>query len=192
MTSTNSSSLESTTSDGEIPSSHSGQSNSKPERQEINRVWNLTNAFAHPPKRLKGKPLSEDEILQALVVMREARSNASVSLSELVRISTFIQNILHKTKLKKHVCFLHMQEIRDRFKILASTLKKVARGVFDSIFDEFCAEKHISVEEINEDDAIQCKQVRAISESVRAIQREITCVKLNRVISENAAAGLQI
>ena len=191
MTSTNSS-LESTTSDGEIPSSHSGQSNSKPERQEINRVWNLTNAFARPPKRLKGKPLSEDEILQALVVMREARSSASVSLSELVRISTFIQNILHKTKLKKHVCFLHMQEIRDRFKILASTLKKVARGVFDNIFDEFCAEKHISVEEINEDNTVQCKQVRAISESARAIQREIACAKLDSVISENAAVGFQV
>lgn len=85
-----------------------------------------------------------------------------------------------------------MEEIRDRFKILAVTLKKVARGVFDNIFDEFCAEKHISVEEISENNVVQCKQVRAISESVRAIQREITCVKLNRVISENAAAGLQI
>ena len=191
MTSTNSS-LESKTSDGEIPSSHSGQSNSKPERQEINRVWNLTNTFARPPKRLKGKPLSEDEILQALVVMREARSSASVSLGELVKISTFIQNILHKTKLKKHVCFLHMQEIRDRFKILASTLKKVAKGVFDDIFGEFCAEKHISVEDITEDNEVQCKQVRAISESARAIQREIACAKLNSVISENAAVGFQI
>ena len=192
MTSTNSSSLESTTSDGKIQSSHSGQNNSSPERQERNRVWLLTNSFAHPPKLLKGKPLSENEILQALVVMRGARSSASILLGELVKISTFIQNVLHKTKLKKYVCFLHMEEIRDRFKILAVTLKKVARGVFDNIFDEFCAEKHISVEEISENNVVQCKQVRAISESVRAIQREITCVKLNRVISENAAAGLQI
>ena len=85
-----------------------------------------------------------------------------------------------------------MQEIRDRFKILALTLKKVARGVFNNIFDEFCAEKHISVEDITEDNEVQCKQVRAISESARAIQREIACAKLNSVISENAAVGFQI
>ena len=152
----------------------------------VHNVYDLTSEIrAGPPIFDDCPPLSEAEILEALKILKSARDDAALSLTELVRISTNIQSVLHKTKLKKYIC-VHSPQIREKFEILAQTLKKVARGVFDYIFGEFCAIEPINVEALTQAVTVQAKQVRAIAESARQIQSEMACAKLDSVISENA------
>ena len=156
--------------------------------QAVRDIWQLTSEIrAGPPIFDDCPPLSEAEILEALEILKAARDNAAVSLDNLVRLSTTIQCVLHKTKLKKFIC-VHSPKIREKFEVLAQTLKKVAKGVFDRIFSDFCAVEPINVEALTHAVTLQDKQVRAIAESARAIQEELACEKLNSVVSENAVA----
>ena len=76
--------------------------------------------------------------------------------------------------------------------VLKRTLKKVTCGIFVSAFGEFCAVSPINLDITTEDVTVQAKEVAAIAQSVRAIQEEICCDKLNSVVAENAQFGYHI
>ena len=155
----------------------------------VHNVYVLTREIRAGPPIFEGcPPLSEDEIFQALVIVRNTREKAALLMAELVGISTIVQNVLYQTKFKKHIC-VHSPKIREKFEILNRTLKKVAKGVFDYIFGDLSAVKPINLELLANGATVQYKQVKAVAESARAITKELACDKLNSVIRENAIAG---
>ena len=101
-----------------------------------------------------------------------------------------IQAILNKIKLRRNIC-IHSSKIRENYHLLGKTIFDTAKGLFSFIFDDFRGIRPLNIEPTRAV-PVQRKKIRAIAESVRAIQEQIACNKLNRVISENAEAGYRI
>ena len=162
-----------------------------PVPEDISSFWDISSEVPRPPIVSNGgRFLLPEEFISFLEPTRYAKSDALTSFNELARISFHIQAILNKIKLRRNIC-IHSSKIREKYHLLGKTILDTAKGLFLFIFDDFRGNKPLNVEATRAV-PVQRKQVRAIAESVRAIQEEIACNKLNRVISENAQIGYQI
>ena len=162
----------------------------KPEAGGFRETLDLAAFIIEPSPLGGGRPLTNDEFFNGLHFHREANERALVSLSSLARIGSQIQCVLHKIKLRRNVC-IHSQKIREKLRLVATTLVSTSKGVFQFVFGDIHAYGNVNF------DApavvtVQQKQVEAIAASVYAIQEEIACEKLNRVVAENAALGYRI
>ena len=162
-----------------------------PTPEDIFSFWDISAEVPRSPSVSNGgRFLLPEEFIAFLETTRYAKSDALTSFNELARISMNIQAILNKIKLRRNIC-IHSLNIRDRYQVLGKTILDAAKGLFLFIFDDFRAIKPLNIGPTRAV-PVQRKQVRAIAESMRAIQEEIACNKLNRVISENAEDGYQI
>ena len=161
-----------------------------PTPEDISSFWDISSEVPRSPVSNGGRFLLPEEFISFLEPTRYAKSDALTTFNELARISIHIQAILNKIKLRRNIC-IHSSKIRDNYHLLGKTIIDTAKGLFLFIFDDFRGIKPLNIEATRAL-PVQRKKVRAIAESVRAIQEEIACNKLNRVISENAQAGYQV
>ena len=159
--------------------------------EEIVSFWDISAEVPRPPTVSSGgRILRPEEFIVFLEPTRYAKSDALTSFNELARISMHIQAILNKIKLRRNIC-IHSSSIREKYHLIGKTVFDTSKELFLFIFDDFRGNKPLSVEATRAV-PVQRKKVRAIAESVRAIQEEAACNKLNRVVSENAKIGYQI
>ena len=159
--------------------------------EEIVSFWDISAEVPGPPTLSNGgRILCPEEFIAFLEPTRYAKSDALTSFNELARISMHIQAILNKIKLRRNIC-IHSSNIREKYHLIGKTVLDVSKELFLFIFDDFRGSKPLNAEATRAV-PVQRKKIRAIAESVRAIQEEAACSKLNRVVSENAKIGYQI